>query len=95
MEITDRFKQNIARHPEVPVLIALFALYMFLSNLFVWSLAFQDNYLNVSGGSDPYFNYYIVQYILSTPAIPRRNSPGPKSDMYWPRGGAAASAIVE
>ncbi len=66
MEITDRFKQNIARHPEVPVLIALLALYMFLSNFFVWSLAFQDNYLNVSGGSDPYFNYYIVQYILST-----------------------------
>ncbi len=66
MEITDRFKQNIARHPEVPVLIALFALYMFLSNFFVWSLAFQDNYLNVSGGSDPYFNYYIVQYILNT-----------------------------
>ncbi len=66
MEITDRFKQNIARHPEVPVLIALFALYMFLSNFFVWSLAFQGNYLNVSGGSDPYFNYYIVQYILNT-----------------------------
>jgi asparagine N-glycosylation enzyme membrane subunit Stt3 len=66
MEITDRFKQNIARHPEVPILISLFALYMFLSNFFVWSLAFQDNYLNVSGGSDPYFNYYIVQYILNT-----------------------------
>jgi dolichyl-diphosphooligosaccharide--protein glycosyltransferase len=66
MEITDRIKQNIARHPEVPVLIALFALYMFLSNFFVWSLAFQDSYLNVSGGSDPYFNYYIVQYILHT-----------------------------
>ena len=66
MEITDRIKQNINRHPEVPVLIGLFALYMFLSNFFVWSLAFQESYLNVSGGSDPYFNYYIVQYILNT-----------------------------
>ena len=66
MEITDRIKQNLNRHPEIPVLIGLLALYMFLSNFFVWSLAFQESYLNVSGGSDPYFNYYIVQYILNT-----------------------------
>ena len=66
MEITDRIKQNLHRHPEIPVLIGLLALYMFLSNFFVWSLAFQESYLNVSGGSDPYFNYYIVQYILNT-----------------------------
>ena len=66
MEITDRIKQNLHRHPEIPVLIGLLALYMFLSNFFVWSLAFQNSYLNVSGGSDPYFNYYIVQYILNT-----------------------------
>ena len=37
------------------VLVTIGALYMFLSNFFVWSLAFQDNYLNVSGGSDPHF----------------------------------------
>ncbi len=66
MEITDRIKQNLTRHPEIPVLIGLLALYMFLSNFFAWSLAFQQSYLNVSGGSDPYFNYYLVQYILNT-----------------------------
>ena len=65
MSITDNIKEKISRHPEFPVLLLLFALYMFLANFFVWSEAFKDLYLNVSGGSDPYFNYYIVQYILS------------------------------
>ncbi len=66
MSIKESFIGKIRNHPEVPVLIALFALYMFLANYFVWSLAFQDSFLNVSGGSDPYFNYYLVQYTLST-----------------------------
>ncbi|MEM0139436.1 MAG: hypothetical protein QXZ44_02330, partial [Ferroplasma sp.] len=66
MSIKENILGKVRNHPEVPVLIALFALYMFLSNFFVWSLAFQDSYLNVSGGSDPYFNYYLVQNILST-----------------------------
>ena len=65
MSITDSIKEKINRYPEFPVILILLALYMFLANFFVWSEAFKDSYLNVSGGSDPYFNYYIVQYILS------------------------------
>ncbi len=65
MSITDSIKEKINRYPEFPVILILLALYMFLANFFVWSEAFKGSYLNVSGGSDPYFNYYIVQYILS------------------------------
>ncbi len=66
MSITDNIKEKLSRYPEFPVLLMLVALYLFLANFFVWPEAFKDLYLNVSGGSDPYFNYYIVQYILQT-----------------------------
>ncbi len=46
-------------------LLLLFSLYMFLANFFMWGQTFLDGFVNFSGGSDPYFNYIIIQYILS------------------------------
>ncbi|MGC8608365.1 MAG: STT3 domain-containing protein, partial [Thermoplasmata archaeon] len=51
---------------EIPIsLTILIALYLLLSNFFAWSQAFANLFFNTSGGSDPYFNYYIIQYILN------------------------------
>lgn len=46
-------------------ILMLFSLYMFLGNFFMWGQAFLDGLANFSGGSDPYFNYIFIQYILS------------------------------
>ncbi|MGP6207580.1 hypothetical protein ACNF42_06095 [Cuniculiplasma sp. SKW3] len=46
-------------------MLMLFSLYMFLGNFFMWGQAFLDGLANFSGGSDPYFNYIFIQYILS------------------------------
>ncbi|MCL5988180.1 MAG: glycosyltransferase family 39 protein [Candidatus Thermoplasmatota archaeon] len=43
----------------------LVSLYMFLANFFMWAQTFLGLFVNFSGGSDPYFNYIIIQYILS------------------------------
>lgn len=64
MSLTASIKEKIKRYPEVPGLAALVIIYLFLSNFFAWNLAFAKDYLNFSGGSDPYFNYEIIQYIL-------------------------------
>ena len=64
MSLTASIKEKIKRYPEVPGLAALVIIYLFLSNFFAWNLAFAKEYLNFSGGSDPYFNYEIIQYIL-------------------------------
>ncbi|PYB67877.1 hypothetical protein DMB44_06790 [Thermoplasma sp. Kam2015] len=47
------------------ILGIIFVFYLFMANFFSWSQAFDYPFLNNSGGSDPYFNYYIIQYILT------------------------------
>ncbi|KAA8922286.1 glycosyltransferase family 39 protein [Thermoplasma sp.] len=47
------------------ILGIIFVFYLFMANFFSWSQAFAYPFLNNSGGSDPYFNYYIIQYILT------------------------------
>ncbi len=57
---------SFVKRYEVPIsLTILIALYLLLSNFFAWSQAFANLFFNTSGGSDPYFNYYIIQYILN------------------------------
>ncbi|WP_061950984.1 STT3 domain-containing protein [Acidiplasma cupricumulans] len=36
-----------------------------MANYFAYPVAFDYPFLNTSGGSDPYFNYYVINYILT------------------------------
>ncbi len=53
------------RYEAEVILGIIFVFYLFMANFFSWSQAFAYPFLNNSGGSDPYFNYYIIQYILT------------------------------
>ena len=64
MNTKANIREKILRHPEFPIVAILIAIYLFLANYFTWSVAFAYPFLNTSGGSDPYFNYFIVTYIL-------------------------------
>ncbi len=64
MNTKTNIKEKILRHTEFPIVAILIAIYLFLANYFTWSVAFAYPFLNTSGGSDPYFNYHIVTYIL-------------------------------
>lgn len=52
-------------HPEFTALIVLVGFYLFISNFFAWDLAWVNLAFNTSGGSDPYYNYRVIQYILA------------------------------
>lgn len=52
--------------PEFTALIILVSFYLFISNYFVWGQAFIGGAVNTSGGSDPYYNFRIINYILTT-----------------------------
>ncbi|MEM0132179.1 STT3 domain-containing protein [Acidiplasma sp.] len=65
MAIKNKIKQKIIEHPEFPVLAILLAIYLFMANYFAYPVAFDYPFLNTSGGSDPYFNYYVINYILT------------------------------
>jgi dolichyl-diphosphooligosaccharide--protein glycosyltransferase len=61
----EKFTKWFTKNWEFVGLLLLFSLYMFLANFFMWGQTFLDSFVNFSGGSDPYFNYIIIQYILS------------------------------
>lgn len=65
MGTASRIVNFISETPEVPLMILLIAFYMFIANYFAWSSALAGNMLNFSGGSDPYWNYHMIQYILT------------------------------
>lgn len=50
---------------ELVGLFILISIYLFLSNFYIWGQAFIDGAPNFSGGSDPYFNYIFLQYIIT------------------------------
>ncbi len=60
--LLDFFRLN----PEIIVISLLLIIYVFLGNYFAYSVTFTNGALNVSGGSDPYYNFRIIQYMLST-----------------------------
>ena len=61
----NRLERWLGRNWEFVGILMLFSLYMFLGNFFMWGQAFLDGLANFSGGSDPYFNYIFIQYILA------------------------------
>lgn len=61
-----RLRKFFAAHPEVTVLSILIAVYLFVANYLAWPATFGTNFLNVSGGSDPYYNYRVITYFLQT-----------------------------
>ncbi|BAB60377.1 TVG1271204 [Thermoplasma volcanium GSS1] len=57
---------SVLRRYETEIALGLLVVfYLFVANYFSWSQAMQYPFLTNSGGSDPYFNYYIIQYILT------------------------------
>ncbi|MHB1440257.1 MAG: carboxypeptidase regulatory-like domain-containing protein [Cuniculiplasma sp.] len=66
IEYIKKFKGWFSRNWEFAGIMILFSLYMFLANYFMWGQTFLDGAANFSGGSDPYFNYYIIIHILTT-----------------------------
>ncbi len=66
IESIKKFKGWFSRNWEFAGILLLFSLYMFLSNYYMWGQSFLNGYANFSGGSDPYFNYYIIIQILTT-----------------------------
>lgn len=70
MELQDiqsiyKLKKWFSRNWEFAGLSLLLALYLFLSNYFMWGPSFTNGIANFSGGSDPYFNWYVITYIIS------------------------------
>ena len=59
-------KSWVSRNSELTIIAMLVAIYLFIGNYFAWQQAFVGLVANVSGGSDPYFNYYIIQQIIAT-----------------------------
>lgn len=53
------------RRPEFTALIVLVGFYIFISNFFAWDQAWVGLAFNTSGGSDPYYNWRVIQYILT------------------------------
>lgn len=53
-------------NPEIIVITLLVIIYLFLGNYFAYSVTFTNGTLNVSGGSDPYYNFRVIQYMLTT-----------------------------
>ncbi len=61
----NKLEKWLGKNWEFVGILMLFSLYMFLGNFFMWGQAFLDGLANFSGGSDPYFNYIFIQYILT------------------------------
>jgi asparagine N-glycosylation enzyme membrane subunit Stt3 len=60
--------QKLGDYSEVIILGILFALYLFLGNYYSWSIVIGGknllSALPTSGGSDPYYNFRVIEYIL-------------------------------
>lgn len=61
---------RLARHADFLVIGILFVFYLFFANYFAWGLTFVNgggiSTLPTSGGSDPYYNFYLILHFLST-----------------------------
>ncbi len=60
----------VAKHTDFLVVGILFVFYLFFANYFAWGLTFVNgggiSTLPTSGGSDPYYNFYLILHFLST-----------------------------
>lgn len=70
MELQDnryiyKLKKWFSGNWEFAGIAMLVALYLFLSNYFMWGPSFTNGNLNFSGGSDPFFNWYVISYIIT------------------------------
>ena len=65
-ENTSRFKSFFILNPEVILLSLLMLIYLFIGTYFAVGVTFSNGVLNVSGGSDPYYNFRAIEYILTT-----------------------------
>ncbi len=71
LQLEPRFNvlSRIYKHSEVIIVGILVAFYLFLSNYYYWSATFVYGggiaALPTSGGSDPYYNFVVIQYILT------------------------------
>ncbi|MHB1662604.1 MAG: STT3 domain-containing protein, partial [Thermoplasmataceae archaeon] len=66
IQAIQRLRSWASRNSEFSIIAILVAIYLFIGNYFAWQQAFVGLLANVSGGSDPYFNYYIIQNIIAT-----------------------------
>ena len=62
--LTERLSNFFSANPEVMVLSLLMLIYIFLGNYFAVSATLGSG-LYVSGGSDPYYNYRTISYIIT------------------------------
>ncbi len=62
--LTERLSNFFSANPEVIVLSLLMLIYLFLGNYFAVSATLGSG-LYVSGGSDPYYNYRTISYIIT------------------------------
>jgi len=65
-ENTSRFKSFLKLNPEVILLSLLMLIYLFIGTYFAVGVTFTNGVLNVSGGSDPYYNFRAIEYVLTT-----------------------------
>ncbi|MEM0157845.1 MAG: STT3 domain-containing protein, partial [Thermoplasmataceae archaeon] len=61
---------RVAKHTDFLVVGILFVFYLFFANYFAWGLTFVNgggiSTLPTSGGSDPYYNFYLILHFIST-----------------------------
>ena len=70
MELQDNkyiygLKQWFSRNWEFAGVGLLVAIYIFLANFFIWGPSFTNGTANFSGGSDPYFNWYVITFTIT------------------------------
>ena len=64
MTSLQRLKTLMINNPEITALSSLLLLYLFLANYFAFYQVFYLPGMPTSGGSDPYYNFRVIQYIL-------------------------------
>ncbi len=61
---------RLTRHADFLIIGILFVFYLFFANYYAWGLTFVNgggiSTLPTSGGSDPYYNFYLILHFLST-----------------------------
>ncbi len=61
---------RLAKHADFIIVGILFVFYLFFANYYAWGLTFVNgggiSTLPTSGGSDPYYNFYLILHFLST-----------------------------
>ncbi len=60
----ERFRNFVQSSPEMIVILFLMIIYMFLGNYYSYSATFVGGF-STSGGSDPYYNLRVLDYIIT------------------------------